>query len=70
MAHYLNLTMVYVGEHQAAVYDLDTRLIMGNKTLISMMNALTHFRYLVATHPCINLTSEILGLKENMKCSI
>ena len=44
LAHFLNLTVVLVGEHQETLYDLDTRLIILDRTLMSTMQALSYLR--------------------------
>ena len=48
LGHFLNLTMVKVGEHQEALYELDTRLFILNKTLVSIMQAVSYLMHTVA----------------------
>ena len=37
LSNFLNLTMAQVGEHQKALYEWDTSLLILNKTLMSTM---------------------------------
>ena len=46
LTHYLNLMIVEVCEHQTVLYELDTRLLIFSKTLISTMKALSHVKYM------------------------
>ena len=65
LAYYLNLPMVQFGTHQKALNNLDAGLIIANKTLILMMNALVHLRYLVPilTDLCTGLTCLTSGVQ-------
>ena len=63
--------MVQVEEHQEALYGLDTRLLILNKSLMSTMQTVSHLRYTITVltyvhTSVIHLTSDILNLKENV----
>ena len=45
LTHYMNLTMSQVKEHRNALYDLDNRLLLVSKTL---MTHLTMYEYTMA----------------------
>ena len=67
--HYLNLTMAQVCEHQGVLYELDSRLLINNRTLILAMTALSHVQYMLTiltdVHTAVTqITSVILSLKE------
>ena len=71
LAHHLDLTMVQVHEHQGDLYELDTKLLIFNKTLISTMKALSHIWYILSVltdvHTAVTqLMSGILSLKEGV----
>ena len=72
LTHYMNLTMSQVREHRNALYDLDNRLLLVNKTL---MTHLTMYEYTMAYHETVaiearivlaRLTNGIIGLRENV----
>ena len=46
--HYLNLTMVQGCDDDDVLYELDIRLLIFNKTLISTTMALSHVRYMLS----------------------
>ena len=71
LAQFLNLTMVQVTVHQIMLHELDTRLLIMNKTLAKTLRAVTNLKYMVAILTDIQtapnwLTLGILGLKENV----
>ena len=45
LAGHLNLTMAHVNRHENMLYELDTKLMVLNKTLQSIMVQLSYFRY-------------------------
>ena len=72
LTHYMNLTMSQVKEHRNALYDLDNRLLLVNKTL---MTHLTMYEYTMAYHETVaiearivlaRLTNGIIRLRENV----
>ena len=68
LAHLLKFTMAQAGEHQIALYKMDTRLMVLD--LLSIIQAVLYLRYIVAVlrGVCTSsslLTSGILSLKEN-----
>ena len=70
-AHYLNLTATQVREHRKILYELDTRLLTLNKTLIYTMHIVSHLRYsfLVLSDIRIGLqrlTSGLMALDANV----
>ena len=65
LTHFLNLTMNQVREHKNALYDIDNRLLLVNKTLMtniktSMLSAV-EARIVLA-----RLNNGIIGLQENV----
>ena len=71
ITHYLNPTMVQICKHCGVLYELDTRLLIFNKTLISTIKALSHVRYMLSVlsevHTSVTqLTLGILSLKEGI----
>ena len=72
LAHFLKLTMVQVGEHQEFLYELDTRLLILNKTLFMFTKQTISYPMCTVTvltdvHMGITyLTSSILILKGNV----
>ena len=63
--------MVQIAAHQNILYELDTKLLIMNKTLVKILRAVTHLQYTVAIFTDIQtilnwLTLDILGLKENV----
>ena len=74
LTHYLNLTMVQVCEHQGVLYELDTRLLIFNKTFISTMLVLSHvwYKLSILTDVCMTVTSlpyDILSLNSFNMCT-
>ena len=72
LTYYMNLTMIQVREHRNALYDLDNRLLLVNKTL---MTHITMYEYTMAYHEIVaiearivlaRLTNGIIGLRENV----
>ena len=45
LADHLNLTMAHVNRHETMLYELDSKLMILNKTLQSMMVQLSYFQY-------------------------
>ena len=45
LANHLNLTMAHVSRHETMLYELDSKLMILNKTLQSMIVQLSYFRY-------------------------
>ena len=45
LANHLNLTMAHVNRHETMLYKLDSKLMILNKTLQSVMVQLSYFRY-------------------------
>ena len=45
LADHLNLTMAHVNRHETMLYELDSKLMILNKTLQSVMVQLSYFRY-------------------------
>ena len=45
MARHLNLTMTKVNQHEEMLYEMDTKLLILNKTLQTIMIAVSHIRY-------------------------
>ena len=43
--HYLNLTMIQICEHHHDLYELDTKLLIFNKTLSAAIEVVNHVRY-------------------------
>ena len=71
LLHFLNLTLIQVGEHQEALYEMDTRLIILNRTPMSSIKTFSYLRYpvvvLADVHTGVTwLTSGILSLKWNV----
>ena len=48
LVHFLNPNRVQFRKHQDALYELDTRLFILNKTLVSAMQAVSYLGYTVA----------------------
>ena len=72
LTHYMTLTMNQVREHRNAMYDLDNRLLLVNKTL---MTHVTAYEYSMAYHETVatearivlaRLTNGLIGLRENV----
>ena len=71
LADHLNLTMAHVNRHETMLYELDSKLMILNKTLQSVMVQLSYFQYennLVDNmQMCINhLYTAIYALKEDI----
>ena len=71
LVHFLNLTLVQVKEHQEALYKLDTKLLIVNKSPMPTMQVVSYLRYTVAVSSELctgvtHFTSGILSLKENV----
>ena len=45
LANHLNLTMAHVNRHETMLYELDSKLMILNRTLQSVMVQLSYFRY-------------------------
>ena len=48
LTHCLNLTIVKVCEHHEVLHELDTILLIFNKTLLSIIKALSHVRNMLS----------------------
>ena len=45
LANHLNLTMAHVNRHETMLYELDSKLMILNRTLQNVMIQLSYFRY-------------------------
>ena len=45
LANHLNLTMAHVNRHETMLYELDSKLMILNRTLQNVMVQLSYFRY-------------------------
>ena len=71
LAGHLNLTMAHVNRHENMLYELDTKLMILNKTLQSVMVQLSYFRYetnlIDHMQLCINhIYTAVYALKEDI----
>ena len=71
LAVHLNLTMAHVNRHENMLYELDTKLMVLNKTLQSIMVQLSYFRYesnlIDHMQLCINhIYTAVYALKEDI----
>ena len=71
LAGHLNLTMAHVNQHENMLYELDTKLMVLNKTLQSIMVQLSYFRYesnlIDHMQLCINrIYTAVYALKEDI----
>ena len=71
LANHLNLTMTHVNRHETMLYKLDSKLMILNRTLQSVMVQLSYFQYennlIDNMQMCINhIYTAIYALKEDI----
>ena len=66
--HYPNLMMMQGHEHYVVLYELDMRLLIFNKILISTMKALSHVRYMLSV--LTDVHTAVTQLKLGILCLI
>ena len=63
LANHLNLTMTHVKRHKTMLYELDSKLMILNRTLQNVMVQLSYFRY---ENNLIDIHTAIYALKEDI----